>query len=55
MKSLDALLQREYAHELKNYKIHKKIANMICDMGFIVSEQGGKHQYQNINNGGIPV
>jgi len=38
LKALNACLQREYAHEVEHYKIHKKIANLICDMGFILSE-----------------
>lgn len=38
LKALNSCLQREYAFELNNYKVHKKIANLICDMGFILSE-----------------
>ena len=38
LKALNALLQREYAHELKEYKVHKKIANVMCDLGFVISE-----------------
>jgi hypothetical protein len=38
LKALNALLQREYSHEVSQYKVHKKIANMLCDMGFVLSE-----------------
>jgi len=38
LKALDGLLQREYQHELNEYKVHKKITNLLCDMGFLISE-----------------
>jgi hypothetical protein len=36
--NLNALLQREYSHELRNYTVHKKMANMICDLGYLVAD-----------------
>ena len=45
LKALNSLLQREYAHEVEGYKVDKKIANLMCDMGFLMSEEpGGQHQ-----------
>ena len=38
MKVLNSCLQRELKHEMKEYTVDKKIANLICDMGFIMSE-----------------
>ena len=38
LRALNACLQREYAFEVEEYKIQKKIANLICDMGFVISD-----------------
>ena len=46
MKSLDSLLQREFEHELTDYQVHKKITNMICDMGFLIKDTE-KHEKAN--------
>lgn len=51
LKALNALLQREYASEVKEYKIHKKIANTLCDLGFMMSENprdSGLSQYHRL-------
>ena len=36
---LKGLLQREYIYERENYSIDKRIANLICDMGFAIHDQ----------------
>ena len=33
------MLQREYKYERENYSIDKRIANLICDMGFAIHDQ----------------
>lgn len=38
LKVLNECLLREYESEMKEYKIHKKISNLICDMGFIIND-----------------
>ena len=34
-----ALLEREYAWEKEQYKVDKRIANLLCDMGFVIADQ----------------
>ena len=36
--SLLALFEREYAWEKENYKVDKRIANLLSDMGFVVAD-----------------
>ena len=36
---LNVLLKKEFTHEVAEYTIHKKVANLICDMGFILNEE----------------
>jgi hypothetical protein len=38
LRALDACLQREYAYETNNYKLHKKMANLITDLGFLIAD-----------------
>ncbi len=48
---MNSLLQREYASEVSEYKVHKQIANKLCDMGFLMSENprdSGLNQYHRI-------
>jgi hypothetical protein len=42
LKALKASLPREYEHERSNYKPLKKVANLITEMGFVISEGGVK-------------
>ena len=37
--NLKGLLQREYQYERESYSIDKRIANLICDMGFAIHDQ----------------
>lgn len=39
MTSLLALFEREYAWEKENYKVDKRIVNLLSDMGFVVADQ----------------
>ena len=32
-------MKREFAYELENFELDKRVVNLICDMGFIVQEQ----------------
>ena len=34
-----ALFEREYAWEKQQYKVDKRIANLLCDMGFAIADQ----------------
>lgn len=36
--SLNGMLQREYKHELGLYKVDRRIANLVCHMGFLLSD-----------------
>ena len=33
-----ALLEREYAWEKENYRVDKRIANLLSDMGFVLAD-----------------
>eukprot|EP00354_Favella_ehrenbergii_P010799 CAMPEP_0170468654 /NCGR_PEP_ID=MMETSP0123-20130129/11752_1 /TAXON_ID=182087 /ORGANISM="Favella ehrenbergii, Strain Fehren 1" /LENGTH=35 /DNA_ID= /DNA_START= /DNA_END= /DNA_ORIENTATION= len=33
-----ALLEREYAWEKENYKIEKRVVNLLSDMGFMIAD-----------------
>ncbi len=39
MTSLLALLEREYAWEKEQYKVDKRIANLLSDLGFVIADQ----------------
>jgi hypothetical protein len=35
---LNAHMQREFSHELNQFEVDKRIANMVCDMGFVLQD-----------------
>lgn len=36
-----ALLEREYAWEKENYSVDKRVANLLCQMGFALADTPG--------------
>ena len=36
------MLLREYHDEKTNYNLHKHVTNLMCDMGFVISEDTTK-------------
>ena len=41
-----ALLEREYAWEKENYKLDKRIVNLLSDMGFLIAESDDSHNHR---------
>ena len=38
MLQLNAHLTREYKFELESFELDKRLANLICDMGFVIQD-----------------
>ena len=39
MTSMLALMEREYAWEKQNYKVDKRVLNLVSEMGFMIADQ----------------
>ena len=37
--TLNYSLQREFKHEVEDYRLNKRIVNLLCDMGYVIKER----------------
>lgn len=44
MKQLNAHFQREFQFEMDRFQLDKRVANLICDMDFLVQDNPDKSQ-----------
>ena len=48
--SLNGLLQREFKYEMENYKVDKRCANLLCEMGYLLGDNSNvsNNQFQKL-------